>query len=214
MKTAADESRHTATAAAECCRPPHRHETPSVTPTCVDLTGCTILLTAIPAGHTDDKRLREREASRQLIVSAFGKDARCRHYPDGAPYVEGHESTPVSLSHSDSTCVLAISRGSLSIGVDIERPRTQLERVAAKFLNVRELERLSSVTSPDSRIDFLLHEWTAKEAVYKAARTPGLGLAEINVSPDFRHAEARGTAYSLSYLASGGDGLLCVALRH
>ena len=121
------------------------------------------------------------------------------HYEDGAPYVDTHPDIPISISHSDTTCALAIARGGhRCIGIDIERPRMQLRRVAARFLTDDEYPKLC-LLDEDRQLDHLLKKWTAKEAVYKAARTPGLGLKEIQVSDDFSRAETPGQAYRLSY---------------
>ena len=60
-------------------------------------------------------------------------------------------------------------------------------------------------------LSYLLRMWTAKEAVYKAARTPGLGLDEIYVSGS--RATARGIGYRLDYPLLTRRRVTAVAVR-
>lgn len=192
--------------------------------------GITIYITDILSTEDDgcaSQREREREASRRLIRQAFGESAAVRHDPDGAPLLCGiQDPYIISISHSSRTCVLAVSRHHTAIGVDIELPRSQLYRIRNKFLSEEECEYLSAiendiavsdnpgdcVATHDKRMDFLLHCWTAKEAVYKCAHTPGLGLKEIMVSSDFSSAITRGRNYALIYYPIGKNELVCTAL--
>lgn len=158
-----------------------------------------------PASNSTPQSRREREQSarRRLVAAVLGDGVEISHHPDGAPYIAATSSSiatasapsatstaatarPISISHSSSTLALAVATSPLiTIGIDIEAPRLQLERTASRFLSVDEKSRLDSLVDPAERIDFLLHCWTAKEAVYKAARTPGLPLAAIVTDRDF-----------------------------
>lgn len=181
--------------------------------TSLNLQDCKILLISLPEPqHGDDKRQRERDAARTLVAEVFGDNSRIAHHTDGAPYVDTHPYIPISISHSDSTCALAIAGDRCrSIGIDIERPRMQLRRVATKFLTDDEYSVLGRLDE-DGQLDYLLKKWTAKEAVYKAARTPGLGLKEIRVADDFSHAEIPTGVYSLSYHRFCNGEILCMAI--
>ncbi|QCD41494.1 4'-phosphopantetheinyl transferase superfamily protein [Duncaniella dubosii] len=181
--------------------------------TSIDFQDCTVHLIPLPQPQPgDDKRHREREACASLVAKAFGSCSRTAHYEDGAPYVDTNPDIPISISHSDTTCALAIARSRhMCIGIDIERPRMQLRRVAARFLTDDEYPKLC-LLDEDRQLDHLLKKWTAKEAVYKAARTPGLGLKEIQVSDDFSRAETPGQAYRISYHRFSDGEMLCIAL--
>lgn len=144
--------------------------------------------TKIEQGDRHDRRSRERDAVMRLVRHAFGPDAVLTHDPDGAPRIEGLEGEWFSISHSADNCILAVTRKG-RIGVDTETARAQLVRVAPRFLAPCEAVSLD--------IGYLLRMWTAKEAVYKAAGMPGLGLDEIVVSDG--HAQARGIRFSLDY---------------
>lgn len=155
---------------------------------------------------SSSSRQAEREASLSLVREVFGPDATYTHEADGAPLLHPHhEGVYISISHSRNMCVLATAHS--PIGADIESPRVQLVRVADKFLSEREKQVLTGNLSARS----LLPYWTAKEAVYKAARTPGLSLTEIEVTAD--SATARGHRYSLHYITPPtADSLIAIAL--
>lgn len=116
-----------------------------------------------------------RQAVTQLIERAAGPDARLIHDAHGAPLLAGSDLN-ISISHSRSFAAVAAStRG--RIGIDIEEPRLeQLRRVIGKFLAPEEMPHWS---------ERLLAAWTCKEAVFKAAGVPGIGLGSIIlVEPD------------------------------
>ena len=116
-----------------------------------------------------------RKAVPQLIERAAGPDARLIHDPHGAPLLAGSDLN-ISISHSRNFAAVAVSvRG--RIGIDIEEPRLeQLRRVIGKFLAPEEMPLWG---------DRLLAAWTCKEAVFKAAGVPGIGLGSIIlIEPD------------------------------
>lgn len=116
-----------------------------------------------------------RNAVAQLIQRAAGPDARLLHDVHGAPLLAG-SNLNISISHSRQFAAVAVSeRG--RIGVDIEEPRPeQLRRVISKFLAPEELPLWG---------DRLLAAWTCKEAVFKAAGVPTIGLGSIIlIEPD------------------------------
>lgn len=105
-------------------------------------------------------RRAEQNAVRRLVEAAFGPDARLEHHSDGAPYVAGSDRF-ISVSHSRTLAVLAVAP--FPVGVDIEEPRPQLQRIAGRFLSAEEQQHYR--TLPE-----LLTAWTLKEAAYKALR--------------------------------------------
>ena len=68
----------------------------------------------------------------------------------------------LSLSHGGDWAVAAY-HPLLPVGIDVEAPRAQLERVIARVASAREVAELDHATV-----------WGAKEAVYKAAGIKGL----------------------------------------
>lgn len=139
------------------------------------MTAPSVLTTPILCHEDASRREAEREASLLLARRVAGLGAVIDHYPDGAPFIPGFGGH-ISLSHCRSLAAIALS-SSPHIGIDAEIWRPQLIRVAPKFLSPAELPFWSATPLR------LLFAWTIKEAVYKAARTPGLPLHHISL-PD------------------------------
>lgn len=133
----------------------------------------------LPPGDT--RREREQSAVRGLLVEAFGPGAQLGHTPEGAPYIIGVGDVHISISHCADMAVLVVS--DRPIGVDVETLRPQLRKVASRFLSPEEALR-----NPD--LPTLMALWTIKEAVYKAALTPGLPLTSITTNPAMTEATA------------------------
>lgn len=121
------------------------------------------------------KRRNERAAVYNLINQEIGYGLLILHREDGSPYLadpEGAEMADISfsLSHSAHYVAIAYCRGAENpVGIDIEEPTERLEKVAPKFLSAKEMEMFGT-------LQLKLTGWTIKEAVYKAALTPGLSL--------------------------------------
>lgn len=171
----------------------------------------TVGLLTIISDPSLTRQERERTSARMLATEMLGNDCTISHYPDGAPYIAGREAMSISVSHSAATCAFGIATDTIPFGIDIESPRPQLERVRTKYLTPEEETQLSEITSPGRRMDFLLRCWTAKEAVYKADRTPGLGLKEIKVNASFTGATTPNHRYTLGYHTVGEGEILCAA---
>lgn len=135
------------------------------------LGGCDLYVTSVtPYSGRACRRDAEIEAVARLVEYLAGPEARLMHHSDGSPYISGF-SRAVSVSHSEAFALLAAAPdGVARIGVDIDSPRTQLFRVAPRFLSASELE------SYGGDLDSLLMAWTSKEALYKIAGISGLDL--------------------------------------
>ena len=106
----------------------------------------------------------------------------------------------VSLSHGGQWAVAAY-HPLVPVGVDVEGPRAQIDRVIARVASEREVAEL------DHR--FL---WGAKEAVYKAAGFAGLDWRLGIDVPHSSEARARGQRYHLESM-DWGDDRVVVAVR-
>lgn len=137
------------------------------------------------------RRDQERAAVDALVARFCGAGAELRHDADGAPLIEGWH---VSVSHSRTTAVIALSRDR-RIGVDIEENRRDmLRRVAPKFLAEEEMAAIGD----------LQLAWTIKEAVYKAAGIKMLSMRDgISIAPDCSWAMAGGVRYELRSVRVG-----------
>lgn len=112
------------------------------------------------------RREAELAAVQSLLCEAFPDGLLLEHAPSGAPVLAGRTER-ISISHSRSRAALAVCEGA-PVGVDTETARGQLARVAPRVLSEAELAEYGSVPGG------LLTAWTLKEAIYKAALTPGL----------------------------------------
>lgn len=126
------------------------------------------------------------------------------HTPEGIPFLEvqggGDDPLPsISVSHSRSLVAVAVAPSGCPVGVDAEttgRDR-QLRRVAPRFLSGAQLPRWSADPA------MLLRAWTLKEALYKAALTPGMPMDEIPLPEEGEGSvELRGRRYATAVLPS------------
>lgn len=137
-------------------------------------------------GSRGSRREAEKAAMARLVTTLFGPGATVAHSPDGAPRLilpgTATAAPEISISHSSHTVALAVGRARRPIGVDIEQPRQQLVRVAARFLAPE--ETAIHAASEEN----LLRAWTSKEAAFKAAGITGLTLADIRLDATASHA--------------------------
>lgn len=133
-----------------------------------------------------------REMARQ-VWSENGRDGYrpMSHRADGSPVSEAEPDTRISVSHTDGCFVVATipptpeveDLGAFSpraaLGVDVERAdREKAQELKSRFLSEPEL----SLPGIDAVSGAIL-AWTCKEALYKAALTPGLDWrADIRIS--------------------------------
>lgn len=127
----------------------------------------TLGVTPIKADPGRTRTEREHSAVEAIVKHFFGSDASVGHRDTGAPYLVGREDISLTVSHSRDYAAIAFSTRR-TVGVDIEQWREQLVRVAPRVLSESEMA-VYGVSS-----DLLLRAWTMKEALYKAALTPGL----------------------------------------
>lgn len=120
-----------------------------------------------------NRRRAEIAATYSIISETFGADAVIGHDATGVPYIEGCPYIHISISHCADMVAVAVNRNKI-IGIDIEFWRPKLLKVKDRFLTADELRRIASPRE-------LLQAWTVKEAVYKAARIPGLPLLDIRL---------------------------------
>lgn len=120
-----------------------------------------------------NRRRAEIAATYSIISETFGADAVIGHDATGAPYIEGCPYIHISISHCADMVAVAVNRDKI-IGIDIELWRPKLLNVKERFLTADESVRISSPRE-------ILQAWTVKEAVYKAAMTPGLSLLDIDL---------------------------------
>ena len=97
------------------------------------------------------------------------------HYTDnGKPYLLN--GPYISFSHTNDFAAIAV--GKSPIGVDVERHRTKVKRVAQKFVNPKDQAPLDTIAA-------LTDLWCVKESMYKSISIPGIRLSK-DISVDLR----------------------------
>ena len=139
------------------------------------------------------KRLSKRRSSihrkgylaiRQLLKS-LGIPTEIHQYDDiGAPYLT--DGRFISISHTGDAAAVVIS--STSVGIDLENYKDKIKRVAPRFLHASEGQMPKDL----DEIIYLTQLWTAKEALYKLYKKPGLIFREqLRIQP-FQKEDTRG----------------------
>jgi 4'-phosphopantetheinyl transferase len=110
---------------------------------------------------------------------------------DGAPFLT--DGRYLSITHTKNMAAIAISFS--PVGIDLEHYQEKIKKIAARFLHMEE----SKDYSKTDNIEFLTQIWTAKEAIYKAFRTPGIHFnTQLLVEP-FQSKAARGVGHVLHH---------------
>ena len=131
--------------------------------------GCGVNTTSILATRLAKRRI-ELLAEQLLLHTLTGNASSISHTPDGVPFIAGSNMN-ISISHTPGCVAMAISRRAL--GIDVEHFAPKVLRVRQRFLSTAEARHIA----PDN-VALNIAAWTAKEALYKAALTPSIELAE------------------------------------
>lgn len=124
---------------------------------------------------------------RHLMAEAGYVDEDLFYDELGKPHLK--DGKKISITHSYQYTAIIVSDE--KVGIDIEKRRDKILRIANKFTPLREYHTLAN---EDAIIRKLTIVWGAKESIYKMYAEPGLGfLQHINVT-DFNFEDARTTA--------------------
>ncbi|MDA9572038.1 4'-phosphopantetheinyl transferase superfamily protein [Flavobacteriaceae bacterium] len=94
----------------------------------------------------------------------------------GAPYLT--DGRFISISHSQDCAAVVVS--STPVGLDLEHRRVKIKRISSRFLHPSELEHLGHL----DQVAYLTQIWTAKEALYKVLRKPGIHFSsQLKIDP-------------------------------
>ena len=137
------------------------------------------------------------ELARQIYCEQGEPNYRIiEYFGNGAPYLEGYQGR-ISITHTDHFFAVAslpktpeVNLESFNtrsaMGIDAEPiDRKQVIKVRNKFLSEKEMDFI-----PETDLSLNVQAWTAKEALYKAALTPGLDFKEniiISKLPAIQH---------------------------
>ena len=132
---------------------------------------------------------RQFLASRKLIA-LVGPDLRVT-YKNDIPFLSDNRNISISHSESIATILIAEKKG---IGIDIERINKKIHSIKSKFLNQKEINYLRG----DKETRMLTKAWTAKEAIYKAVRKPGIIFSENILVEEFNNEATSGIGKFIS----------------
>lgn len=133
----------------------------STTPDIISMSYGSIRVLCMPLPQASSRREAELQAERTLLPGLT-----IAHDEHGAPHLPGR-ACHISISHSRTHLAAALCADS-PVGIDIETDRPQLRAVGRRVLSEAEMEAYGR--DPLG----LLRAWTLKEALYKAALTPGI----------------------------------------
>lgn len=112
---------------------------------------------------------------RHLMAEAGYEDKDLFYDDHGKPHLK--DDSYISITHSFNYTGIIISKE--DVGIDIEKQRSKILKIANKFTPLDEYHTLAN---EDALIRKLTIVWGAKESVYKILATPGIGfLQHINV---------------------------------
>jgi len=111
------------------------------------------------------------------LLKAFGYTDHDLFYDDnGKPHLK--DGKHISITHSFTFSGVIIS--DTEVGIDIEKQRDKIERIAHKFIGSEEAFITASIT----KVKDLTIVWGAKEALYKSFSTPGISFQQhIHIQP-------------------------------
>lgn len=115
---------------------------------------------------------------RHLLAIANYTDADLTYNEDGKPHLS--DGVYISITHSYEYAAIILSAA--PVGIDIEKQREKIIRIASKFVSDQEMEYLNASESEFMKKLTVL--WGAKEAVYKLYGMPGVSFKQhIVVAP-------------------------------
>ena len=123
---------------------------------------------------------------RHLLAEAGYTDFDLYYDELGKPHLKDHKY--ISITHSFEFAAIIVSDE--HVGIDIEKKREKILKIAEKFTPIEEYRTLANVAAIIRKLTVV---WGAKESIYKIFAEPGLSfLQHINIA-DFDLDEAKTT---------------------
>jgi 4'-phosphopantetheinyl transferase len=127
---------------------------------------------------------------RHLLAEAGYVDSDLYYDDWGKPHLK--DGKQISITHSFNFTGIIVS--DRRVGIDIEKQREKILKIANKFTPLKEYH---TVANEDALIRKLTIVWGGKESIYKILAEPGLGfLQHINIADfDFDASRTTGKVY-------------------
>jgi len=116
-------------------------------------------------------------AVRHLLAIAQYTDADVTYALEGKPHLS--DGVHISITHSYEYAAVIFSE--FPVGIDIEKQRDKILRIADKFTTEKEMSYINNSTN---KIRILTAIWGVKESLYKLYGIPGLSFKQhMDVAP-------------------------------
>ena len=125
--------------------------------------------------QTTGSHAEQSEQARKLLEQLAGFHCTVKHDNAGAPYLTGHDSMHISLSHCRKAVAAATCHNS-EVGIDIESRRQIPHSLMQRVCTPNELAAIKAAADPTKAF---LQLWTRKEAVLKCRRTGIRGFESV-----------------------------------
>ena len=145
---------------------------------------------------------------RHLFAAAGFEDKDVYYNVMGKPFM--HNGKYISITHSYSFTAIIVS-SERPVGIDIEKQREKILRIAHKFTPFEEYRTLANTAAVIRKLTIV---WGAKESLYKIYGQPGLSFLKHIHIDDFTfdgqktqgyvYYEGLKTAYDISFLEFEG----------
>ncbi len=142
-------------------------------------------------GMKSDIHRRGFMSVRQLLAEVGYKDHDLYYDDNGKPHLT--DGKKISITHSFIFSAIIVSDA--EVGIDIEKQRTKILKIAHKFTPVEEYRTLAN---EDAIMRKLTIVWGAKESLYKSFAAKGVSFLRHIYVEDFR-LDATTTTASVSY---------------
>jgi phosphopantetheinyl transferase len=130
-----------------------------------------------------ERRKIEYLATRLLIQELTGEKSEITYLKSGKPILRNPKKN-ISISHSADFVVVFLSDE--NIGIDVENMNRNIDRVAKRFLDIREMEWIKQSKS-EQFLKMLF--WCAKEAIFKCSTQSGVQFNSQIYIPPFEFKE-------------------------
>ncbi|EDM44260.1 hypothetical protein SCB49_04505 [unidentified eubacterium SCB49] len=143
-------------------------------------------------GMKSDLHKRGFMSVRHLLKEKGYTDFDLSYDQNGKPYLK--DGKKISITHSYIFSAIIIS--DIEVGIDIEKQRDKILKIAHKFTPVEEYR---TIANEDALVRKLTMVWGAKESLYKSFSRPGVRFLEHiyveNFSLDEPESKARVSAF-------------------
>ncbi|QIE59541.1 4'-phosphopantetheinyl transferase superfamily protein [Rasiella rasia] len=130
-------------------------------------------------GMKSDLHRRGFMSVRHLLAAAGYTDHDLFYDENGKPHLK--DGKHISITHSFIFSAIIVS--DYEVGIDIEKQRPKIIKIAHKFTP---LEEYRTLANDDAIIRKLTMVWGAKESLYKSFATPGVSFLQNIFVEDFR----------------------------